>query len=355
MDITIDESYLEHRFQNIRQLADRGHTKAQYIAADCLCYGKGTKKDPAAALRYMTEAANKGYPEAELALGSWYCVGVCTDVDIPTALKWYERAADHGMGKAYACVGKLYQIGGIPGIPKAPGYAMELYEMAAKNGWPDALVTCGLMRLEKGDCEAALDCFSRGREKGVARAALLLGDMYLLGVIHAPRHEDALACYKQAANLGSTISALLVWECARRGIGCRRDADFAAYWEARCSQLGLLDGRTLGQYLFLHYRDMPLPSISTLMIAQWLKEETAFPHIRPDSYRMLGDCYANGYGMVQDDDAAAEMYERGADAGDPISCRRLADCYAEGRGVPQDRREAALLRDQAEQLERPED
>ena len=70
---------------------------------------------------------------------------------------------------------------------------------------------------------------------------------------------------------------------------------------------------------------------------------------------MLGDCYANGYGMVQDDIAAAEMYERGADADDPTSCRRLADCYAEGRGVPQDRREAALLRDQAEQLERPED
>ena len=200
MDISIESSYLEHRFQDLLRRADRGSAQAQWLAAICLRNGDGTAKDPAAALRYLTAAAEHGHAKAELELANWYRDGICTHRSIPDALKWYERAADHGLGEAFACVGRLYEEG-APGIPRAHGYAMQLYEQAASAGYPQALVPCGLLHLAKFDPRAAADCFSRARDKGVAEAARRLGDMYLLciSIGRAPDHANGLSGEKKNA------------------------------------------------------------------------------------------------------------------------------------------------------------
>jgi len=56
--------------------------------------------------------------------------------------------------------------------------------------------------------------------------------------------------------------------------------------------------------------------------------------------RILGDMYAEGSGVVQDEAKAVEWFRKAATQGDSDAQRRLGQMYAEGRGVPKDEAKA---------------
>jgi uncharacterized protein len=61
----------------------------------------------------------------------------------------------------------------------------------------------------------------------------------------------------------------------------------------------------------------------------------------PKAMTMLGELYANGFGVKRDDAKAAEWYKRGADAGDREAMFELAMLRLAGRGGAVNREEAA--------------
>src|ERR1700735_1582436 len=59
----------------------------------------------------------------------------------------------------------------------------------------------------------------------------------------------------------------------------------------------------------------------------------------PKAMTMLGELYANGFGVKRDDAVAAGWYKRGADAGDREAMFELAMLRLAGRGGPVNREE----------------
>jgi uncharacterized protein len=56
----------------------------------------------------------------------------------------------------------------------------------------------------------------------------------------------------------------------------------------------------------------------------------------PRAQQSLGNMYANGQGVPQDDAEAVKWFRKAADQGDPYAQFNLGNMYAEARGVPQD-------------------
>jgi uncharacterized protein len=63
----------------------------------------------------------------------------------------------------------------------------------------------------------------------------------------------------------------------------------------------------------------------------------------PKAMTMLGELYANAFGVRRDDAKAAEWYKRGVDGGDREAMFELAMMRLAGRGGPVNREEAARL------------
>ena len=63
----------------------------------------------------------------------------------------------------------------------------------------------------------------------------------------------------------------------------------------------------------------------------------------PKAMTMLGELYANAFGVARDDAKAVGWYKRAADAGDREAMFELAMLRLAGRGGPVNREEAAKL------------
>ena len=65
---------------------------------------------------------------------------------------------------------------------------------------------------------------------------------------------------------------------------------------------------------------------------------------------LVGRCYSNGDGVVQDYEKAVEWYQKSADLGDPWAMNNLGVLYVSGSGVPQDYKKAAEWYEKAADL-----
>ncbi|MGC2340888.1 MAG: tetratricopeptide repeat protein, partial [Methyloceanibacter sp.] len=66
-----------------------------------------------------------------------------------------------------------------------------------------------------------------------------------------------------------------------------------------------------------------------------------------EAYTLLGEIYAEGLGVAQDDKKAADAYRKGADLGDANAQFSLGTFALEGRGVKKDATAAADLFEKA--------
>jgi TPR repeat protein len=67
---------------------------------------------------------------------------------------------------------------------------------------------------------------------------------------------------------------------------------------------------------------------------QWIRTAAGNGHDRAQA--LLGRCYEQGRGVIQNYSQAAEWYERAAAAGNPVAMGRLGEMLADGRGVDTD-------------------
>jgi len=70
----------------------------------------------------------------------------------------------------------------------------------------------------------------------------------------------------------------------------------------------------------------------------WLQEAAKDNH--PQAIGILGVCYADGYGLEQNDDKAFELYNKAYEMGNLDVRLDLANCCAKGLGVPEDAEKA---------------
>ena len=77
--------------------------------------GKGARRDPKEAAKWLERAANKGHLEAQYQLGRLFYLGTSLPRDFAQSAKWFRAAAMQGRPEAQFNLGLLYAAGqGVP-------------------------------------------------------------------------------------------------------------------------------------------------------------------------------------------------------------------------------------------------
>jgi TPR repeat protein len=131
-----------------RRAGELGHPLAAMRYGMALVDGNGVKKDPTAALKWLTYAQLNGVAEAGLALGDLYARTPPTrdkaanEKMLQSAISWYQAAADAGVASAQFKLANAYVAGA--GVARDPQQAQRWYTRAAQQGLPDAEYALGL-------------------------------------------------------------------------------------------------------------------------------------------------------------------------------------------------------------------
>ena len=162
-----------------RGAAERGDAEAQYNLAVLYEQGRGYPHDLGQAAHWYGLAAEQGYMDAQYNLGSLYADGEGVGQDLAQAAHWYGRAAEQGLREAQHDLAVFYDLG--EGVAQDKAEAARLYQAAAEQGLVDSMFNLAILKLEAGDCEAALEWFSKASTEGDEEAQLALSRMYALG------------------------------------------------------------------------------------------------------------------------------------------------------------------------------
>jgi hypothetical protein len=107
---------------------------------------------------------NIGVAAAEHALGLRYAQGVGVHKNLPTAAYWYQRAVDHGSAQSANNLALMYQQGA--GVDRNLDKAEKLFQVSARGGDPNAMLSLAQFLLYKNDLQMAKAWYDRACESG---------------------------------------------------------------------------------------------------------------------------------------------------------------------------------------------
>ena len=112
--------------------ANAGDALAQLALGQALASGKGAKKDPKAAIEWLTKAADQGNIDAQLALGKLHLGGSGIPKNSAESAKWYRLAAGQGSTTAQIQLARMHLAGS--GVPKDEVEACKWAKIAFAKG-----------------------------------------------------------------------------------------------------------------------------------------------------------------------------------------------------------------------------
>jgi TPR repeat protein len=283
--------------QNAEQLkdlkleAEKGNAVAQCSLGRCYASGKGVIKDQIEAVKWYYRSAYLGNISAQIALGLCYQEG---------------EGVDANLVEAYA----FYNLAGVT-HPTARQLRDELEKKLTgselRNGQKRSkeLKAVIIMENPRRSKFAEFNALKIKAEQGNVEAQLIMGNLYLKGEDVLKDHEEAFKWYLKAAEQGNAI--------AQFNIG------FYYY------KSDLVDNTEV----FLRNR---------VEAVKWFRK--AAEQGNADAQCYLGDCYSNGFGVVNDQVEAVKWFRKAFEQGDICAQCNLGMCYANGEGVVRDLVEA---------------
>jgi TPR repeat protein len=133
-------------FAILQPFAEDGNRAAEANLASLHLRGRGTAKDPQAALRLYESAAAQGLTLAYGLLGAFYQQGEGVAPDPKLALDWYRRGAAAGDPGSLFGLGLMYHNG--LGVAANLPQAAKWYRMAAMRGHARAKFMLGVMHYQ---------------------------------------------------------------------------------------------------------------------------------------------------------------------------------------------------------------
>jgi len=232
---------------------------------------KNVKKEVVDSTTIVMEKAKAGDASAQNTVGVWYYTGRdSVKQDYKQALQWWARSAKQDNADAIGNMAMCYQLG--RGTEKDSAMAVKLYEAAIKKGNQSIV----------------------------------------------PQHETIVK------NTGSVFSSLLLRECYQKGIGVKKDAKQAAYYQEMAAKGGHVDSQfALGlQTLNNNQADKA---------AAWFKKAASQGHVGAIYY--YGYLLFNGIGISQDKEKGIKYITLASTKGFPTADYQLGIIFRDGNGV----------------------
>jgi TPR repeat protein len=96
--LAYDNGRYAEALKEFHQLAERGHTGAEFMLGAMHFQGRGIRRDEKAAAIWFRKAADKGDANAQLAFGSLHIRGLGVPQDLVKAYAWLTLASERGTG-----------------------------------------------------------------------------------------------------------------------------------------------------------------------------------------------------------------------------------------------------------------
>jgi len=171
--------YPKDTVENLRPLAEKGDSGAQFQLGTMYLMGRAIKKDVSEGLHWLRASAEQGFTKAQLHLGMYYAD---TGNDHSAALVWLRRAAE----KIAEREGVIAARGAGVILSRDPGTSAEAagyFRQAAQRGDPQAQVLLGTLYLDGRGVERSFEEGLRWIE-GAATAKYVL-PKYVLAFVYA--------------------------------------------------------------------------------------------------------------------------------------------------------------------------
>lgn len=125
-------------FRWYQKAAVTGGAEAQFNLCSMYRNGQGVKKNMQTAYQWCCKSADNGNLQAQVAAGI-FAYGTFPEItpDHKKAIYWWSQAANKGYADAQFLLGMAYDSG--KAVPKNPVEARRWYELAAKQGNPQAI------------------------------------------------------------------------------------------------------------------------------------------------------------------------------------------------------------------------
>ncbi len=251
------QTYGEATTEQLRQAANNGDAKAQYVLGSRYADGDRAPQDYKQAVQWYTKAANQGLAVAQYNLGVYYKNGYGVAQDYKQAVQWYTKAANQGLADAQYNLGLCYYKG--EGVEEDCGAARYWFLQAEKkqDELPDGnylnvllLVTSVCTPRKPTDptsttaprtttptttstTQSTSTTSTKPPTKPQASAAELFAqaDNYRYGRNGVAKNaQKAVELYTQAANMGDAEAQLSLGYCYYMGEGVSENCQKAYEW-----------------------------------------------------------------------------------------------------------------------------
>jgi len=167
-------------FKELKILADKGDSDAQYGLGFMYQAGKGVARDYVEAEKWYRRSADQDNAGAQFNLAGMYLEGEGMPQNYAEGLKWLRKAAELGYVKAQCNLGGMYIDG--KGVPQDYNEAEKWLVKAAIQGDAKAQFSLGLFyKKQRRDYAEAAKWYQKAAEQGLAGAQCNLGAMYCEG------------------------------------------------------------------------------------------------------------------------------------------------------------------------------
>lgn len=212
-----------------RSIAKDGDDEAACKLAEVYIEGRITERNPAEAVRVLTQAAANGGKNAYVALGNLYFEGKYIKGDFDKALECYGSATRLGHKTADEYSADVYHHKDYSGRDVATAY--ELYKKAADAGSPTAKSKAeAILSAREGYYRTALRnelsapgeafrAYAISTVMGHLPATVKLAECYALGIGTPKNRKEAFSWYKKAYEKGVRETTLPLGVCYGRGLG----------------------------------------------------------------------------------------------------------------------------------------
>ncbi|MDY0331800.1 MAG: trypsin-like peptidase domain-containing protein [Thiomonas sp.] len=304
--LTEDEAAITSNNNAIEWLtlaAKQNEVIAQFVLGTSYFEGEGVSQNYAEAAKWWKEAARNGYRDAQYNLGTMYKKGQGVKKDWGQAVYWFRLAADQGLAEAQFVLGKAYDFG--QNVEKNLLEAEKYYRKAAEQEHVEAQFNLGTM-YERGDgtvqnFEESAKWYLKAAENGYAPAQYNLGVYYYEGKGVPKNHEKMLHWWEMAASQGHSDAQewldVIYPKMVEEGINAFKEENFKWAYSL------------LGKAAHKGYAEAQVK---------------------------LGQMYARGDYVAQDDKNAFEWFSRAAIQGNAQGLELLGMMYLNGRGVEED-------------------
>lgn len=231
----------EKAIARLKELAERGNSRAVFTYADALNRGIGTKQNHAEATRWFLKAAEEyGDINAMYVLGLKYRDGIGIPKDADEGLKWLSSSSEMGNIRATIELANMYRRG--IGVERNTTKCLKMYEKAANMGDTNSMLQiASIYRDGQGvekDTKRAQEWATMFADRNRLNLENTLADILLRRYENEDWRKESFEWFRDCAESGLISAEAQIGNMYRDGIGTEADLSKAVEWYSKAAESG---------------------------------------------------------------------------------------------------------------------